>query len=78
MNQTKLTVRVPRELLDNLKRYAQENNTTISNLIRTYLTQIPVSGSLDKSPIVKRVSGILPQSVSKEDYHEHLEKKYGQ
>ena len=78
MNQTKLTVRVPRELLENLKRYAEENNTTITNLIRTYLAKIPVSGSLDNSPIVKRVSGILPQSISKEEYHEHLEQKYGQ
>ena len=33
MEQTKLTVRVPRDLLENLKHYVAENNTTITDLI---------------------------------------------
>ena len=37
MEQTKLTVRVPRDLLENVKRYAKENNTTITDLIEAYL-----------------------------------------
>jgi hypothetical protein len=77
MVQAKLTVRVPRELLDNFRRYAADNNTTMTNLIREFLIQIPVSGSLEKAPIVKRVSGVLPQSLSKEDYNDHLEQKFG-
>ena len=37
MDQTKLTVRVPRDLLENVKRYAAQNNTTLTNLIEAYL-----------------------------------------
>ena len=41
MQETKLTVRVPRELLENVKRYAAENNTTLTDLIEAYLRRIP-------------------------------------
>ena len=78
MEQTKLTVRVPRDLLENIKRYAAENNTTITDLIEAYLRRIPAQQSLDDAPIVRRLSGILPTNVSLQDYREHLEGKYGQ
>lgn len=78
MEQTKLTVRVPRELLENVKRYAAENNTTLTDLIEAYLRRIPAQNPFDDAPIVRRLSGILPQDVSIQDYREHLEGKYGQ
>ena len=78
MEQTKLTVRVPRDLLENVKRYAAQNNTTLTDLIETYLRRIPAQASLDNAPIVRRLSGILPENLSLQDYHEHLEQKYGQ
>jgi hypothetical protein len=78
MDQTKLTVRVPRDLLENVKRYAAQNNTTLSNLIEAYLRRIPHQEPLDDAPIVRRLSGILPEKVTIQDYHEHLEEKYGQ
>ena len=78
MEQTKLTVRVPRELLENVKRYAAQNNTTLTDLIETYLRRIPTQEPLDDAPIVRRLSGILPKEVSIQDYREHLEEKYGQ
>jgi hypothetical protein len=78
MDQTKLTVRVPRDLLENVKRYAAQNNTTLTNLIEAYLRRIPHQEPLDDAPIVRRLSGILPEKVTIQDYHEHLEEKYGQ
>jgi hypothetical protein len=78
MEQTKLTVRVPRDLLENVKRYAAQNNTTLTDLIEAYLRRIPAQASLVDAPIVRRLSGILPEDVSIQDYHEHLEQKYGQ
>jgi hypothetical protein len=75
--QTKLTVRVPRDLLENVKRYAAENNTTLTDLIEAYLRRIPAQPPLEEAPIVRRLSGVLPGSLSIEDYHEHLENKYG-
>ena len=77
MEQTKLTVRVPRDLLENLKRYAAENNTTITDLVETYLRRIPAKEPLNDAPIVRRLSGILPDNLSIQDYREHLDEKCG-
>ena len=76
MNETKLTVRVRRDLLEKAKRYAAQNNTTLTNLIEAYLQNIPAEGCLKDAPIVIRLSGILSICISIEDYHKHLEKKY--
>jgi len=78
MEETKLTVRVPRTLLENVKRYARQHNTTLTSLIGEYLKRIPVQEELlDQAPIVRRLSGILPQDVSVDAYRQHLDEKYG-
>ena len=77
MSQTKLTVRVPRDLLENLKRYAAQNNTTLTNLIEAYLRRIPARQSLEDAPIVRRLTGALSPGVTIQDYKKHLEEKYG-
>jgi len=77
MEQTKLTVRVPRDLLENVKRYAAQNNTTLTDLIEAYLRRIPAQKSLKEAPIVRRLSGSLSPKVSVQDYHKHLDEKYG-
>jgi len=76
MQETKLTVRVPRDLLENIKRYAAKNNTTLTDLIEAYLRRIPTQEPLDHAPIVQRLSGTLSQNVSEQDYKKHLEEKY--
>jgi len=78
MEETKLTVRVPRELLENIKRYATQNNTTLTNLIQAFLRAIPAQVPLDNAPIVRRLSGTMSQAVSIQDYKKHLGEKYGQ
>jgi len=77
MDETKLTVRIPRDLIEKAKRYAIQNQTTLTNLIEAYLQTIPAHGDLENAPIVQRLSGILSPMVSIEDYHRHLEDKYG-
>jgi hypothetical protein len=77
MEETKLTVRVPRILLEKAKRFAAQNNTTLTSLIGSYLQRIPNQSNLESAPIVQRLSGILPPELSIEDYHRHLEEKYG-
>ena len=77
MEETKLTVRVPRHLLEKAKRFAAQNNTTLTSLIEIYLQRIPNQGSLEAAPVVQRLSGILSPEVSVEDYHRHVEEKYG-
>jgi hypothetical protein len=77
MQNTKLTVRVPRDLLENIKRYAQENNTTMTALIEAYLRRIPAKEPFDDAPIVGRLSGSLSQDINIQDHKEHLVEKYG-
>lgn len=74
---TKLTVRVPRKLLENAKLYAKANNTTLTELISVYLERIPAGlESLDKAPVVRQITGLLSSDVSGNDYKKHLEEKY--
>ena len=78
MQETKLTIRLPRKLLENAKHYARQQNTTLTKLINEYLLQIPMPiKELDSAPIVRRISGTLSQDVSIEDYKQHLTDKYG-
>ncbi len=77
MNETKLTIRISRDLIENAKHFAAENNTTLTNLIETYLRRIPARHPLDNAPIVGRLTGTLSQNVSVEDYKKHLDEKYG-
>lgn len=78
MEKTKLTVRVPRDLLEKAKRYAQQNDTTLTRLVSSYLQHLSTQDDvLEKSPVVKRLTGILSQEVSERDYYNYLEKKYG-
>ena len=75
---TKLTVRVPKHLLINAKRYAQAHQTTLTELISAYLLQIPTEFEvLDHAPVVRRLTGLLSPDVAIEDYRKHLEEKYG-
>jgi hypothetical protein len=78
MEETKLTVRVPKAWLEDAKEYARQNNTTLTRLVSEYLRQL--SGRpefLEDAPIVRRLSGIFSQDVSVEDYRKYLEEKYG-
>jgi hypothetical protein len=68
-------VRVPRKLLENAKRYASENNTTLTDLIGAYLEKLPVKQALENAPLVRNLSGSLSNSVSVDDYRAHLNEK---
>ncbi|MDI7277654.1 MAG: DUF6364 family protein [Anaerolineae bacterium] len=78
MEETKLTVRVPRQVLEDAKRYAREHDTTVTRLISQYLQRVSTAGHpLADAPIVRRLSGTLPRHVTIDDYRKHLEEKYG-
>jgi hypothetical protein len=78
MRDTKLTVRVSRDLLENVKVYAEKNNTTLTDLIESFFKNIPSQFPLENSPVIRRLTGSLPQNLSTQDYRNHLEDKYGQ
>jgi len=78
MQETKLTIRVSRDLLEGAKRYARENNTTLTRLVSYYLRQLTARHDpLADAPIVQRLSGTLSPDASVQDYKEYLEEKYG-
>lgn len=81
MNETtKLTVRVPKSLLEEAKQYAKTHETTLTRLIVEHLRHLANQQDqeywLRDAPVVRRLSGILPPEASIEDYHEYLVKKY--
>ncbi len=76
---TKLTVRVPRNALNGAKRYAREQNTTLTRLISSYLQRLSIQDDpMADAPIVQRLSGSLSPEVKETDYKHYLEEKYGQ
>jgi hypothetical protein len=78
MEKTKLTIRVPKDLLENAKRYAQQNDTTLTRLISSYLQRLSTQDDLlGQSPVVKRLTGILSQEITEGGYYDYLGKKYG-
>lgn len=78
MESTKLTIRVPRHVLEGAKRYARDNQTTLTRLVSEYLRRLTIeTDPLANAPIVQRLSGSLSQNVSVEDYQQYLDQKYG-
>lgn len=78
MEKTNLTIRVSRDLIEGAKRYASQNDTTLTRLISEYLRQLTAqSDPLANAPIVQRLSGTLSPEISVDDYHQYLVEKYG-
>ena len=78
MMQTKLTVRVDRRWLEQAKAYTAQHGTTLSKLISEYLRDLSnAERPLEDTPILDRMSGILPDDVDVADYRQHLAEKYG-
>ena len=72
----KLTLSVDEEVIERARRYSHEHNTSISQLVSTYLSQLDSPSDRELSPLVRRLLGILPSDVSIDEYREHLEKKH--
>lgn len=77
--ETKLTVRVDRDLIQSAKRYANRQGITLSQLINNYLRAIAITQDepFTETPLLHRLSGILPANASMQEYQNHLMEKYG-
>jgi hypothetical protein len=78
MEKTKLIIRVPCDLLENVKQFAAQNHTTLTELIEAYLLRIPAQHPFENAPILRRLSGSLSLEVTTQNYKKHLDNKYGQ
>jgi hypothetical protein len=78
---TKLTLRLNKQVIDQAKKYAGEHDTSLSKMVENYLEAV-VKSTVEEnpvSPLVRSLSGVVKlqdQDLDKETYHEHLEKKY--
>jgi dsDNA-specific endonuclease/ATPase MutS2 len=79
--ETKLTLKLKKNIIDRAKKYASERETSLSKLIENYLEAI-TSPSTEKdniSPLVKSISGVIKLADDfnhKDNYHQHLNEKY--
>lgn len=75
---TKLTVRLPDENLDYLKRYAAEHGLTVTEVLDRFLTRLREGAEQRRvHPEVEKISGLVPDDVdARALYHEHLLDKH--
>ena len=72
----KLTLSVDERVIERARRYSTRHNTSISQLVTTYLSQLDAPSEANLSPWVQRLRGILPSETSVQDYGRHLEEKH--
>ena len=77
--QSKLTLRVNEDLIKIAKRYASQHGVSVSQLVENYLKSLAIEQNdpLIQTPILQRLTGILPENISSDEYHQHLDEKYG-
>ena len=78
---SKLTLKLDQEVIEKAKRFAQGQQTNLSQLIENYLLNLTrdVDSPITISPLVKSLSGIieLPASADvRKESREHLRRKY--
>ena len=76
---TKLTLSVDDEVVEGARDYSQRHNTSISRLVSNFLAGLSRAGDDAAShhpPVVRRLMGVLPATVSEDDYYRHLDDKY--
>ncbi len=79
---TKLTLKLNKEIIEKAKLYAKEKQTSLSGLVENYfkhLAKEQENGESDLSPIVEELSGIIeiPEKFDpEEEYTNYLIEKY--
>jgi macrodomain Ter protein organizer (MatP/YcbG family) len=78
---TKLTIKLDRDVISRAKRYAQHRKTSLSRLIESYLDFVTKkeSDDIEITPLVKSLSGVikLPEDYDyKKDRTDYIIRKY--
>lgn len=77
--ETKLTLKLDKHVIEEAKKYAQSNNTSVSKLVEDYFRQVAGVDTREKkcTPLVEDLSGVISgEDVESVDYVAYLEKKY--
>jgi hypothetical protein len=78
---TKLTLKLNGQIIEQSKIYAKPKNTSLSGLIENYLQKLtnPKKKKDNITPLVKSLSGVIKltgDQSGKKDYADYLAKKY--
>ncbi|MCK5542449.1 MAG: antitoxin [Desulfobacterales bacterium] len=77
---TKLTLRLEKDLIESAKRHASNYGTSVSQMVADYfylLDKNALTKSVQVTPLVKSIKGSLNDpNIDKKDYKKYLEEKY--
>lgn len=77
---TKLTLNLDKNIIEEAKSYAKENKLSLSKLIESYLGSLTKSSAKSQkiSPLVESLTGVIPDEGTEEraDYRDYLNEKY--
>ncbi len=77
--QTKLTLRLEEDLINQAKKYAAIEGKSVSKIVADYFSLLVQNNQItdsDLPPVTRSLIGILSSSINEEDYRQYLEKKY--
>ena len=79
--QTKLTLSIDTDIIEQAKEYARLEHGSLSNMVENYLKLLlrKDTATDEMTPIVASLSGILPPNAAdnfREEYTDYLENKY--
>jgi|TARA_R110000868_G_scaffold92579_2_gene256888 antitoxin component of RelBE/YafQ-DinJ toxin-antitoxin module len=78
--ESKLTLKLDRNVINNAKTYAKKQNISLSKLIENYLNKITHDKNeiFDVTPLVESLTGIidLKESDYRKEYNDFLSEKY--
>jgi hypothetical protein len=78
--ETKLTIKLDGDIIENAKIYAKKRKTSLSKLIESYLSLLTTTNdNTEITPLVKSLSGVitLPEDFDyKKEYKNHILNKY--
>jgi hypothetical protein len=74
MPKKKLTLSVDEAVVERAKRFSRQNQTTVSRLVTDFLASLETEAG--STPVVTRLRGVLPSTVSRDEYRAHLETKH--
>ena len=76
---TKLTLNLNKEIIDEAKNYAKSQSVSLSKLIENYLNSLTRTSKKKTtvSPLVESLTGIIPSEYDeKNDYRDYIDQKY--
>lgn len=76
---TKLTLNLDKETIEEAKTYAKNNSVSLSKLIENYLNSLTRQSKKKSSvsSLVESLTGIIPNDYDeKDDYRKYIDKKY--